>query len=109
MSAFEPNPGEKRILDEDCAEDKLKSGILVLTNQRIVFKKTYGTMATFSKKEGDVELDMPLDKISFVKSEGFLVKKLVIVSGDKTFKFGVYNNSKWEKEIREQMTADKRQ
>jgi hypothetical protein len=100
--SFEPAPGEKILLDEDCAEDKLRNGILVLTDQRLVFQKTQGRIATLSKKETEVALDIPLDKISSVRSEGFLVKKLVvIVSGDKTYKFGVFNNGKWERQIRQ--------
>jgi len=101
--SFEPAAGEKMLLDEDCAEDKLKSGILILTNQRIVFQKTQGRMATLSKKEGDVVLDMPFNKISSVRSEGFLVKKLVITSGDQVYKFGVLNNGKWERQIDKQI------
>jgi hypothetical protein len=99
---FEPAPGEKILLDEDCAEDKLRNGILVLTDQRLVFQRTQGRIATLSKKETGVVLDIPLDKISSVRSEGFLVKKLVItVSGDQTYKFGVFNNGKWERQIKQ--------
>lgn len=79
MASFEPAPGERIVLDEDCAEDKLKSGILVLTDRRLVFQKTQGRMATLSKKEGEIALDIPLDKITSVRAEGFLVKKLVVV------------------------------
>ena len=105
MVSFAPAPGEKVILDEDCAEEKLKSGILVLTDLRLVFQKTQGRMATLSKKEGEVVLDIPLDKITGVKAEGFLVKKVVVVSGDQTYKFGVYNNGKWERQIKQLIGA----
>ena len=105
MVSFEPAPGEKVVLDEDCAEDKLRSGVLVLTDKRLVFQKTQGRMATFSKKEGDVVLDIPLDKISSVRAEGFLVKKVVVVSGDQTYKFGVYSNGKWERQIKQLIGA----
>ncbi len=102
MVRFEPAPGEKILLDEDCAEDKLRNGILVLTDQRLVFQRTQGRIATLSKKETEVVLDIPLDKISSVRSEGFLVKKLAItVSGDQTYKFGVFNNGKWERQIKQ--------
>ncbi|HEX2106277.1 MAG TPA: hypothetical protein VHF28_00970 [Nitrososphaera sp.] len=102
MVTFEPAPGEKILLDEDCSEDKLKSGILVLTDHRLVFQRTQGRIATLSKKETEVVLDVPLDKISSVKSEGFLVKKLVvIVAGDQIYKFGVFSNSKWERQIKQ--------
>jgi hypothetical protein len=103
--SFEPASGEKVILDEDCAEDKLRSGILVLTDRRLVFQKTQGRMATLSKKEGEVVLDVPLSKIESVKAEGFLVKKVVVVSGGQTYKFGVYSNGKWEREIKRLISA----
>lgn len=101
MASFEPAPGERIVLDEDCAEDKLKSGILVLTDRRLVFQKTQGRMATLSKKEGEIALDIPLDKITSVKAEGFLVKKLVVVADGQTYKFGVYSNGKWERQIKQ--------
>lgn len=103
MGSAKPRPGEKRILEEDCAEDKLRNGILTLTNQRIIFEETEGRMATLSKKTGDVLLDIPLDKISSVRAEGFLVKKIVIVIGDTVYKFGVFNTRKWAKAIENQI------
>lgn len=101
MVSFEPAPGERIVLDEDCAEDKLKSGILVLTDRRLVFQKTQGRMATLSKKEGEIALDIPLDKITSVRAEGFLVKKLVVIADGQTYKFGVYSNGKWERQIKQ--------
>ena len=101
MVSFEPAPGEKVILDEDCAEDKMKSGILILTDRRLVFQRTQGRMATLSKKEGEIVIDLPLSKISGVRAEGFLVKKLVISSDDQIYKFGVFSNGKWERRIKE--------
>ncbi len=101
MVSFEPVPGERIVLDEDCAEDNLKSGILVLTDQRLVFQKTQGRMATLSKKEGEIALDIPLDKITSVRAEGFLVKKLVVIADGQTYKFGVYSNGKWERQIKQ--------
>jgi hypothetical protein len=103
--SFEPAPGEKVLLDEDCAEDKLKNGLLFLTDRRLVFQKTQGRLATLSKKEGDIVLDIPLSKITSVRAEGFLVKKLVVVSGDQTYKFGVFNNGKWERKIKQLIGA----
>jgi hypothetical protein len=97
--------GEKIILQEDCAEDKLKNGILTLTNQRIIFEKTEGRMATLSKKTGDIVLDIPLNKISFVESQGFIIAKVIIGAGDKIYKFGVLNTGKWAKTIKEQVTS----
>jgi hypothetical protein len=99
--SFKPQQDEKVLLREDCAEDRLKSGVLILTNKRILFQKTEGRMATFSKKEGDIILDIPLQAVSAFRAEGFLVKKFVIVAVDQTYKFGVFSNSKWEKEMRQ--------
>ena len=101
MVDFEPAPGEKVILGEDCAEDKLRSGVLILTDKRLVFQKTQGRMATLSKKEGEIALDLMVDEISEVRSEGFLLKKLVITTNGQTYKFGVFSNSKWERQIRQ--------
>jgi hypothetical protein len=80
MSAIEPRSGEKRILQEDCAEDKLKNGILTLTNQRLIFEKTEGRMMVLSKK---------------------------IVVDQKQYKFGVFNNSEWVKSIQKQQYDNK--
>ena len=107
MSAIEPRSGEKRILQEDCAEDKLKNGILTLTNQRLIFEKTEGRMVALSKKIGEVVLDVPLDKISSVKAEGILLKKVTIVVDQKQYKFGVFNNSEWVKSIQKQQYDNK--
>ncbi|MDQ5842039.1 MAG: hypothetical protein M3286_00970 [Thermoproteota archaeon] len=102
MVSFEPAPGEKILIDEDCSEDRLRSGILVLTDHWLVFLMTQVIIATLSKKETEVVLDIPLNKISSVRSEGFLVKKLVVnVAGDQIYKFGVFNNGKWERQIKE--------
>lgn len=107
MSAIEPRSGEKRILQEDCAEDKLKNGILTLTNQRLIFEKTEGRMVVLSKKIGEVVLDVPLDKISSVKAEGILLKKVTIVVDQKQYKFGVFNNNEWVKSIQKQQYDNK--
>jgi hypothetical protein len=107
MSAIEPRSGEKRILQEDCAEDKLKNGILTLTNQRLIFEKTEGRMVVLSKKIGEVMLEVPLAKISSVKAEGLLLKKVTIVVDQKRYKFGVFNNSEWVKSILKQQYDNK--
>jgi hypothetical protein len=102
-SEADPKEGEIRVFQEDCAEDKLKNGILTLTNQRIIFEKTEGRMATLSKKVEGVLLDIPLDRISSVRSEGFVIKKIVITTSDgRSLKFGVFNIGKWIKLIEEQ-------
>jgi hypothetical protein len=107
VSAIERRSGEKMILQEDCAEDKLRNGILTLTNRRVIFEKTEGSMVVLSKKTGDVVLDIPLDKISSVKAEGFLIKKITIAVDHRVYKFGVFNNSKWEKAIENQKMTTK--
>jgi hypothetical protein len=42
-----------------------------------------------------------------VKTEGFLVKKVVISIDDKLYKFGVFSTGKWAKAIENQINADK--
>jgi len=96
---------EKRITQEDCSEDSLGSGILTLTNKRIAFDKTEGRIMDFSKKFGKTVLEAKLDQITEVAKEGRLIKKVRIKiksdEGEKTYKFGVYNTGKWEKEVKE--------
>lgn len=100
MSSVQPRKGEKLILQEDCSEDHLKNGLLTLTNQRIFFEKTEGTLATLSKRTGELLVEISLNEIKESKKEGFLLKKVVIITihGD-IYKFGVLNNSNWVKEI----------
>ncbi len=96
---------EKRIMQEDCSEDSLGIGILTLTNTRVAFDKTKGRIADFSKKIGDTVLDVKLNQIVEVGKEGWLIKKVLIrvkmEEGEKTYKFGVYNTSKWLKAIQD--------
>lgn len=93
----EQRSGEKLIMQEDCSEDKIGSGYLTLTNQRLIFEKSEARMLTFSKKLGEVVLDIPLNKIANARAEGFLVKKVVVeVSEPKAvYKFGVFSTGKW--------------
>ena len=96
---------EKRIMQEDCSEDSLGSGILTLTNKRIAFDKTEGRIMDFSKKFGKTVLEAHLNQIITVAKEGWLIKKVTIKiktdESEKTYKFGVYNTSKWENEVKE--------
>jgi len=96
---------EKRIMQEDCSEDSLGTGILTLTNTRIAFDKTKGRIADFSKKIGETVLDVKLNQIVEVGKEGWLIKKVRITvktdPSEKTYKFGVYNTSKWLKAIQD--------
>jgi hypothetical protein len=95
--------GEKVILQEDCAEDRLKNGILTLTSQRLLFSKTEGKVATFWKEEGELILDIDLDKISMVESHGFVIAKVTINVAEHVYKFGVLNPGKWAKLIKKQI------
>jgi hypothetical protein len=95
---------EKKIMQEDCSEDSLGPGVLTLTNMRIAFDKTEGRIIDFSRKIGKTVLDVKLNEIVEVAKEGRLIKKVLIKikseSGN-TYKFGVFNTGKWEKEIKE--------
>ena len=100
MSSIQPRKGEKLVLQEDCYEDNLKNGLLTLTNQRLLFEKTEGTLATLSKRTEELILDIPLVDIKASKAEGFLLKKVVVLTiQNNIYKFGVLSNSKWAKEI----------
>ncbi len=96
---------EKRIIQEDCSEDSLGAGILTLTNLRLAFDKTEGRILDFSKKFGKTVLEAKLDQITEVAKEGRLIKKIRIKikteEGEKIYKFGVYSNGKWEKELKD--------
>ena len=99
---IDPNPGEKLVLEEDCSEVKLGSGILSLTNQRIIFEKTEGNLTTLNKKIGNVLLNVALDKVGNVNAEGFILTKVVVQIDNSKYKFSVFNNKKWAKEIQSQ-------
>jgi hypothetical protein len=106
VSSVKPRQGEKLILQEDCSEDHLKNGLLTLTNQRLLFEKTEGTLATLSKRTGELLLNIPLVEIKASIGEGFILKKVVVITiEDKIYKFGVFNNSKWAKEIEKSKTS----
>jgi len=96
---------EKKIMQEDCSEDSLGPGVLTLTNMRIAFDKTEGRIIDFSRKIGKTVLDVKLNEIVEVVKEGRLIKKVRIkiksAEGENTYKFGVFNTGKWEKEIKE--------
>ena len=95
---------EKIVLQEDCSEDNLKNGILTLTNKQLVFEKTKGRMITLSKKLLTEKLEIKFHEISNIKSEGIIIKKLVLVlKNDTIYKFGVLNPKNWAKEIQIQI------
>ena len=97
--------GEKVILQEDCAEDHLKNGILTLTTHRILFEETEGRMTTFWKEPGELLLNIDLSNISLVESRGFIIAKVTISVGEQVYRFGVYNPGRWAKIITKQITS----
>ena len=102
---------EKKIMQEDCSEDSIGSGILTLTNIRVAFDKTKGRIADFTKKIGETVIDIPLSQIIEVGKEGRLIKKVWIkvktTDGEKTYKFGVYNTSKWLEILQKTISQNK--
>lgn len=102
---------EKRLKQEDCNEDTLGQGILTLTNKRLVFEKTRGRIADFSKKFGETLLDVPLSDVTKVWKEGLFIKKACFTAktqqGEKTYKFGVFNTGSWEKDIKMAVDSSK--
>jgi hypothetical protein len=64
-------------------------------------------MLTLSKKTEDAALDVPLDKITSVKTEGIIATKLVLTTNGTVYKFSVYSNRKWAKAIEEQIKSHK--
>jgi len=102
---------EKKIMQEDCSEDSIGSGILTLTNIRVAFDKTKGRIADFTKKIGETVVDIPLSQIIEVGKEGWLIKKVWIkvktTDGEKTYKFGVYNTSKWLEILQKTISQNK--
>ncbi len=102
---------EKKIMQEDCSEDSIGSGILTLTNMRLAFDKTKGRIADFTKKIGETVINIPLNQIIEVGKEGRLIKKVWIkvktADGEKTYKFGVYNTSKWLETLQKTISQNK--
>jgi len=98
-------------MQEDCSEDSIGSGILTLTNIRVAFDKTKGRIADFTKKIGETVVDIPLSQIIEVGKEGWLIKKVWIkvktTDGEKTYKFGVYNTSKWLEILQKTISQNK--
>lgn len=104
---------EKRLKQEDCNEDTLGQGILTLTDKRIVFEKTHGRIADFTKRFGETLIDVPLRDVIKTWKEGILIKKVCIhvrtKEGEKDYKFGVFNTGSWEKDIQKALDAAKSQ
>lgn len=76
---------ERKIRQEDCHEDSLGSGILTLTNQRIVFDKTRARIMDFTKHMGDTVMEVPLSDVTRVWKEGLFMKN---VGSDESSKVG---------------------
>ena len=92
---------EKRISQEDCNEDTIGVGILTLTNKRVAFDKKESRVMDFTATIGDTVIDVPLENVTKVWKEGLLMKKVCFTTktkdGEKTYKFGVFNNGGWLK------------
>lgn len=83
-------------MEEDCSEDKLGAGYLVLTDKSLVFYTGKAKVFTFSKNMQKA-LEVPLQDVKGTRTEGFLIKKLVVELKDgRVYKFGVLNNKKWK-------------
>lgn len=103
-SQSQNSDNERVILQEDCSEDNLNSGILTLTNKKIVFEKTKGSIVTLSKKTMTERLEIGFQELSNVKSEGIIIKKLVLTLKNNTvYKFGVLSPKNWLKELQLQL------
>ncbi|MEM2920565.1 MAG: hypothetical protein QXU29_07415 [Candidatus Nitrosocaldus sp.] len=87
------------IMEEDCSEDKLGAGYLVLTDKSLVFYTGKAKVFTFSK-DMKKALEIVLHDVKGIRTEGFLIKKLVVELNDgRVYKFGVLNNRKWKDAI----------
>ncbi len=87
------------IIEEDCSEDKLGAGYLVLTEKSLVFYTGKAKVLTFSK-DMKKALEIPIQDVKGTRTEGFLIKKLVVELNDgRVYKFGVLNNRKWKDAI----------
>jgi len=75
------------------------------------FDKTKGRIADFTKKIGETVINIPLNQIIEVGKEGRLIKKVWIkvktADGEKTYKFGVYNTSKWLETLQKTISQNK--
>lgn len=124
----EERKDEKRIRQEDCAEDLLGTGILTLTTKRIVFDKSRGRIMDFTKKFENTVLDVPLTEIVEVWREGMFMKKVCFTTTgastiikkkdpddpqdkekqDKTtYKFGVFSIGGWVKDLTREVEKQK--
>ena len=104
---------EKKLKQEDCNEDSLGSGILTLTTKRIAFDKTRSRIADFTKRIEETILDLPLENIVKAWKEGILIKKVCVRAkteqGEKDYKFGVFSNGGWLKDIQKALDSIKSQ
>lgn len=98
--------GEKKLRQEDCHEDELGTGVLTLTNRRIAFDKAQARIMDFSKYIGDTIIDVPLSDVKKVWKEGLLIKKVCILVGEDTYKFGVLGPGGWTDAIQDAMDAE---
>ena len=100
--------GEEKIMQEDCAEDSLGSGILTLTSRRLAFDKSRGRIMDFTKRFEDTVVDVPLGDVARVWKEGRLIRKVCFAArrgggggGEETYKFGVFSTGDWLEAIQD--------
>ena len=86
---------------EDCNEASLGAGILTLTDRRLVFDKTKGRIIDFSMRMSDTALDIPLKEITKVWKEGWITRSIYIMTGGKTYGFGVFRAGAWTDAIQD--------
>ncbi len=90
---------DESLLEEDCSEDKLGAGYLILTEKSLKFYTGKARVVTFSK-DMQKTLEINLGDIKSVRGEGLLIKKLVVELNDgRVFRFGVLSNKKWKDAI----------
>ena len=96
--------GESALRQEDCNEDTIGVGILVLTSKRIAFDKTKSRIIDFTKRFSDTVIDVALTDIIKVWKEGWIIKKVCVtvnvLDKEETYKFGVFSTGGWVKSIK---------
>ncbi len=97
--------GESVLRQEDCNEDTLGLGILILTTKRVAFDKTKSRIIDFTKRFGETVLDVKHSDITNVWKEGIFMKKVCMTANidgeSKSFKFGVLGTGSWLEAIQD--------
>ena len=105
--------GEEKIMQEDCSEQKMGSGILTLTSRRLAFDKSRGRIMDFSKKFEDTVVDVRLVDVTRAWKEGRFIKNICFstkVDGEeRAYKFGVFSTGEWLEAIHDAIEDAKNQ